>query len=259
MARPRTIRVVLFALKGGPLVILGLLVLVLLVSTEDHVFLTFGNVGNVLEQSAGVCVIALGQLLVILTRGIDLSIGSNVSLCCVMCAVVYRDTGSAVLAILATLGAGLAVGVVNGVILVKGRLPHPFIATLATLSIAAGAALYLAGGSTIIGAPDLVNTLGGAPADRHPWRRSGGLGPLRRVRRPGRGAAVLGAAAQAGLGTLDLRGGRQPGGRGPHRRAGQRRADLGLRPERAVRRDRWVPVRGQRQRRLAVHRRRAAS
>jgi ribose transport system permease protein len=53
------------------------------------------------------------------------------------------------------------VGVVNGVILVKGRLPHPFIATLATLSIAAGAALYLAGGSTIIGAPNLVNTLGG--------------------------------------------------------------------------------------------------
>ena len=50
---------------------------------------------------------------------------------------------------------------VNGVILVKGRLPHPFIATLATLSIAAGVALYLAGGSTIIGAPDLVNTLGG--------------------------------------------------------------------------------------------------
>ena len=50
------------------------------VRTDDHVFWSFGNIGNVLEQSAGVCVIALGQLLVILTRGIDLSIGSNVSL-----------------------------------------------------------------------------------------------------------------------------------------------------------------------------------
>jgi hypothetical protein len=68
----RFIRSVLLALKGGPLFILGLLVVILWITTEDHVFLTFGNVGNVLEQSAGVCVIALGQLLVILTRGIDL-------------------------------------------------------------------------------------------------------------------------------------------------------------------------------------------
>src|SRR4051794_21576242 len=150
----RLIRSVLLALKGGPLFILGLLVVILWITTEGHVFLTFGNVGNVLEQSAGVCVIALGQLLVILTRGIDLSIGSNVSLGCVVCTVVFRDTDSTVRAIGATLLAGLAMGAVNGIILVKGRLPHPFIATLATLSIGAGLALYIASGSTILGAPD---------------------------------------------------------------------------------------------------------
>ena len=87
----KTIRTVLLALKAGPVFILLLLMLGLWVGTEDHVFLTLGNLGNVLEQSAGVCVIALGQLLVILTRGIDLSIGSNVSLCCVVVTVVYRD------------------------------------------------------------------------------------------------------------------------------------------------------------------------
>jgi len=74
----RAIKGVLLALKTGPLFILALMMLFLWAATEGHVFLTFGNIGNVLEQSSGVYVIALGQLLVILTRGIDLSIGSNV-------------------------------------------------------------------------------------------------------------------------------------------------------------------------------------
>jgi ribose transport system permease protein len=157
----KAIRFVLWALKGGPLFILGVLVIVLWIWTEQHVFMSYGNIGNILEQSAGVCIIALGQLMVILTRGIDLSIGSNISMCCVICTVVYRDTHSPFLAIAVTLLSGLAVGVVNGVILVKGRLPHPFIATLATLSICAGLALYIAQGNTIVGAPWLVNLLGG--------------------------------------------------------------------------------------------------
>ncbi|GAB3260619.1 ABC transporter permease [Nocardioides dilutus] len=157
----RAIKVVLLALKTGPLFILALMMLFLWAATEGHVFMTFGNIGNVLEQTSGVCVIALGQLLVILTRGIDLSIGSNVSLCCVMVTVVYRDTNSAGLAIGATLLTGLSVGLVNGLLLVWGRLPHPFIATLATLSVCAGLALYIAGGSTVLGSPSIVHTLGG--------------------------------------------------------------------------------------------------
>jgi len=157
----RAIKGVLLALKAGPLFILALMMLFLWAATERHVFMTFGNIGNVLEQSAGVCIIALGQLLVILTRGIDLSIGSNVSLCCVMVTVVYRDTNSPWLAIGVTLLTGLSVGLVNGLLLVWGRLPHPFIATLATLSICAGLALYIAGGSTVLGSPSIVHLLGG--------------------------------------------------------------------------------------------------
>lgn len=158
---PRRIRFVLFSLKGGPLFILALMVIVLTITTEGHVFMSYGNIGNVLEQSSGVCIIALGQLLVILTRGIDLSIGSNISLCCVVCTVVYRDSHSPLQSIATTIMTGLAVGLVNGVILVKGRLPHPFIATLATLSIGAGLALYISGGSTVIGAPWIIDKLGG--------------------------------------------------------------------------------------------------
>src|SRR5215210_4354406 len=157
----RAIKGVLLALKAGPVFILALMMLFLWAATEGHVFMTFGNFGNVLEQSGGLCIIALGQLLVILTRGIDLSIGSNVSLCCVMVTVVYRDTNSAWLAIGATLLTGLSVGLVNGLLLVWGRLPHPFIATLATLSVCAGLALYIAGGSTVLGSPSIVHKLGG--------------------------------------------------------------------------------------------------
>ena len=64
----RAIKVVLLALKTGPMFILALMMLFLWAATEGHVFLTFGNIGNILEQTSGVSVIALGQLLVILTR-----------------------------------------------------------------------------------------------------------------------------------------------------------------------------------------------
>src|SRR3954462_10611939 len=157
----RVVKGVLLALKAGPLFVLAPMMLFLWAATEGHVFMTYGNIGNVLEQSAGVCIIALGQLLVILPRGIDLSIGSNVSLCCVMVTVVYRNTNSASLAIGVTLLTGFTVGLVNGLLFVWGRLPTPFIATLATLSICAGLALYIAGGSTVLGSPEIVHTLGG--------------------------------------------------------------------------------------------------
>ena len=140
-AAHRGLTMALAAMRLGPLMILLLLVAVLSVASD--VFLSFENVGNVLKQSAVVCVLALGQLMVILTRGIDLSVGANLSLSAVVGAIVWRDHGSATLAIVAALATGSLVGGVNGVIYVKGRLPHPFIPTLAMLSAASGLALLL--------------------------------------------------------------------------------------------------------------------
>ena len=234
----RAIKAVLLALKAGPLFILALMMLFLWVATEGHVFMTFGNIGNVLEQSSGVCIIALGQLLVILTRGIDLSIGSNVSLCCVVVTVVYRDTHSAWLAIGVTLLTGLAVGLTNGLLLVWGRLPHPFIATLATLSICAGLALYIAGGSTVLGSPWIVQQARGRPYHLDPRSGPNRLVPLRHAGRHRLHGHLRGHPAQARVGTLDLRRRWQPRSRGPNRCAHERDVDLGLRHERAVRRDR---------------------
>ena len=155
----RALRVALAALQAGPVVILALLVAVLAVVSD--VFWSLENIGNVLNQSAVVCVLALGQLLVVVTRGIDLSVGSNLSLCAVVGALVWESQRSSVLAVGAALATGAAVGLVNGLLYVKGRLPHPFIPTLAMLTAASGLALWLSHSETIQGAPPVVDEVGG--------------------------------------------------------------------------------------------------
>jgi ribose transport system permease protein len=149
----------LVVLRTGPVLILAVLIGVL--SLLSPVFATTGNLGNVLSQSAVIAVLAVGQLLVILTRGIDLSVGSTLALASVVGALVFAATGGGLFSVLATLGAGLAVGAVNGFGYVFGRLPHPFIITLATLSIARGAALGLSGGQPVQGVPAVVEVVGG--------------------------------------------------------------------------------------------------
>jgi ribose transport system permease protein len=171
-ARPvghRGLHAALLLVQIGPVAILLVLVLVLAVLSD--VFWTLENIGNVMKQSAVISVLALGQLAVIVTRGIDLSVGSTLSLSGVVGALVWRDHHSATLAILAALATGAAVGAVNGLLLVKGRLPHPFIPTLATLTAAAGLALYLSHSQTIIGAPPVVTEIG---AGRVGWIPGGG-------------------------------------------------------------------------------------
>ena len=73
-------------------------------------FLTSRNIGNVFSQTSVIAVVALGQLLVIITRGIDLSVGSTIALSGVVGAIVFEHTSSSVLVIAAILGTGLAVG-----------------------------------------------------------------------------------------------------------------------------------------------------
>ena len=165
--RYRLLRGGLLALRAGPALILLLLIVV--VSLTTPVFFTSRNIGNVFSQTSVIAVLALGQLLVIVTRGIDLSVGSTVALSGVVGAIVYGDTSSSVLAIAAILGTGLAVGCANGLIFVYGRVPHPFIVTLATLSIVRGLALWAANGTLISGMPPIVQTIGGGSIDWLPY------------------------------------------------------------------------------------------
>ena len=156
--RYRMLRVGLAVIRLGPLLILALLLLVM--RFLSPVFWTTGNIGNVLAQTAAIAVLAIGQLLVILTRGIDLSVGSNLALASVLGALAFRNGSGGAVVILVILGVGLAVGFINGATYVWGRLPHPFIITLATLSIARGLALQFAGGQPVRGVPPIVHSIG---------------------------------------------------------------------------------------------------
>ena len=145
------------------------MLLIVIVGLTTPVFLTSRNVGNVFSQTSVIAVVALGQLLVIVSRGIDLSVGATIALSGVVGAIVYEDTGSSALTIAAILGTGLAVGAVNGLIFVYGRVPHPFIVTLATLSIVRGIALWASDGTLISGMPPIVQTIGGGSINWLPY------------------------------------------------------------------------------------------
>lgn len=158
-ARSRLLEVGLVILRIGPAIGLALLILILI--QLSPVFASPRNIGNLLAQSAVICVLAIGQLLVIVTRGIDLSVGSTLALGTVTGALAVSAGASWPVAVLVMLLTGVLVGIVNGVVYVYGRLPHPFIITLATLSIARGLALWLSDGQPIQGMPDPIRVLGG--------------------------------------------------------------------------------------------------
>jgi ribose transport system permease protein len=145
-------------LRGGPLGMLVLLIIV--VSSLSPVFLTTRNLGNVLSETSVGAVLAFGQLLVIVTAGIDLSVGANMALCTVLGALVFKHTGSGIATVVTLIGLGLVIGLINGIVFVKGRLPHSFINTLAMLGVATGLALLLSNGEPIVGMPGIITNLG---------------------------------------------------------------------------------------------------
>jgi ribose transport system permease protein len=148
-------------LSMGPLLILiGVAAVISLLTPH---FLTPGNIGNIAAQTAVIAIVAIGQHLVILTRGIDLSVGANLALATVIGGLMFRIADSGPLVMLAMLATGTAVGAINGIVYVYGRLPHPFIITLASLSICRGLALELAiGHTTMRGMPDVITAIGGS-------------------------------------------------------------------------------------------------
>jgi ribose/xylose/arabinose/galactoside ABC-type transport system permease subunit len=140
----------------GTLAGLAVLCAALWVATPH--FATVSNLVNVLEQSVIIGIVAVGMTFVIVTAGIDLSVGSIVALSGIVFGLVFAATSSVAVAAGAGLGAGLACGLVNGALVTVGRLP-PFIATLGMMSVARGVALMLSDGRPISGFPDAFRAL----------------------------------------------------------------------------------------------------
>lgn len=126
-------------------VLLMLAAVALYLAFASDYFLEPRNLLNVGRQASVVAIVALGQALVIIARGIDLSVGAVIGLSAVVAAVLMRDTGSETIGLFAGLLTGLACGLVNGLLYTRFRI-NPFIATLGTLSVARGIALLMTGG-----------------------------------------------------------------------------------------------------------------
>jgi len=132
--------------------ILGLLIIVVVFSLLTPVFLTAPNLINILQQSSLNAVIALGMTLVIISGGIDLSVGPTAALSAVIGATLMVAGVPIYLAILAALGVGILCGLFNGVLVAYAGL-QPFIVTLGGLSLYRALALIYTGGNPVFGIP----------------------------------------------------------------------------------------------------------
>jgi ribose transport system permease protein len=139
-----------FGRQSGTLA--GLLILCLALWIATPHFATSSNLVNVIEQSTIIGVIAAGMTFVILTGGIDLSVGSIVALTGIAFGSAMQAGFAIPVAMLVALVSGVICGAANGLLITAGRLP-PFIATLGMMSVARGVALMLSDGRPISGYP----------------------------------------------------------------------------------------------------------
>jgi ribose/xylose/arabinose/galactoside ABC-type transport system permease subunit len=136
----------------------GLFLLCALLSFLSPFFWTVSNLLNVMEQTAINAVVAVGMTFVILSGGIDLSVGSLVALAGVVMASRLMAGWPLALAILAGLITGALAGLSSGLLITRGKLP-PFIATLGMMSVARGAALLFTEGRPISGFSESLRSL----------------------------------------------------------------------------------------------------
>ena len=133
--------------------------LFLILSVASPYFLTGTNISSVIRQTAVINIMALGMTLVIVSGGIDLSVGSMMAFSGVVGTMTMVATGSVELGILTGMVAGTAWGAANGLMIYRLRIP-PFIVTLGTLGIIRGLTLVISGGLPVVGLPKEHGFLG---------------------------------------------------------------------------------------------------
>jgi ribose transport system permease protein len=128
--------------------VVALVVLVIVFGIASPTFLSWGNVQAILIAAAILVILTVGQSYVIMTAGIDLSVASALTLGSVVLGQAVSRGWSIALACVLAVAAGTLVGIINGLVIAKGKITD-FIVTLGTLSIAAGAALVLSNGEPV--------------------------------------------------------------------------------------------------------------
>ena len=125
-----------------------LVVMVIVSALVSDKFFTSTNISNLFKQNAAVGIVALGELVVILTGGIDLSVGAIVSMTTVIVSLMLKAGMPIPVAIGVTLIVGLQAGFINGILITRFKI-IPFIATLATLNVFNGIGLLLSTGRQV--------------------------------------------------------------------------------------------------------------
>lgn len=142
-------------------IVLAFIALCIILSVMTPRFLTVANLVNIFTQVSINALLAFGVTFVIITGGIDLSIGSMVAVAGVVAALfAHPDTYPVIVPILMGLLAGLALGALNGFVITRTKVP-PFIVTLGTMTIGRGLALILSKGRPVSNLSDSFNFIGG--------------------------------------------------------------------------------------------------
>ena len=146
--------------------LIGLVVLCAVLWALTPHFLTVSNLLNIAQQTSINAIVAAGMTFVIISGGIDLSVGSIVALSGVVLGTLLQDGQPAAIAIPGALLVGVAAGLLNGALVSFGGLP-PFIATLGMMSVARGAALVFTEGRPVSGFDEGFR-----------WLATGSVGPI---------------------------------------------------------------------------------
>ncbi len=141
-------------------VLIGLVLIIIIASITERSFMTASNILNILRQASAIGILSLGVTFVMMTGGMDLSVGAIVSLCSLVAVSImngYGQTdgadGVALIAILAVMVLGFLIGMANGslIVLFDGRLGETFIITYGMQIVIASLALLYTGGQFIAG------------------------------------------------------------------------------------------------------------
>lgn len=143
--------------KYGPLFIL--LGLVIILSIVSPYFLTADNLTTVAKQTAVIGVLTIGELLVIITGGIDLTVGATLAFSMVISALMMKDGTSIIVCILVAIVVGAIVGYINGFVVTEMKIPA-FIATLGMSGVLRGAALIITNGLPVSSLPKEIAWFG---------------------------------------------------------------------------------------------------
>lgn len=130
----------------------ALVVVILIASIASPNFLKSTNIFNILRQISIVGIIALGMTFVIITGGIDLSVGPVMAVCGTIMLILQQAGMPIIVSVIGGCLVGIAIGFFNGFIIAKAKLA-PFIVTLATMTIVRSLVIFFANGSSIIGDP----------------------------------------------------------------------------------------------------------